>query len=103
MQRPVPAVTDRLKFGSALEAGELLEKDQWNLAYRPVALFCDDQLSFSGHLLFSVFVHLVILCADKKSDDICVLFDRTRLPQVTSGAASHCRAIRVAGSIEQSR
>ncbi len=68
---------DRLNFSSALKPRELTQKDQGHVADTPVALFCDDQLGFSGHLLFSILVRFVILCADKQADDIGVLFDRT--------------------------
>jgi len=55
---------DRLNFNSTLKPGELTQKDQGHIAHRPVALFCDDQLGFPGHLLFSFLVRLVILGAD---------------------------------------
>ena len=68
---------DRLNFNSTLKPGELTQKNQGHVADRPVALFGDNQLGFSGHLLFSILVRFVILCADQEADDIGVLFDRT--------------------------
>jgi|SRR5208283_243839 len=94
---------DRPNFSSALKPRELLQKNQRHVADRPVALFGDNQLGFSGYLLFSFLVRFVVLGADQQADDIRVLFNRTGLAEVAGGVVFHCRAALVAGSIERSR
>src|SRR5271166_3021396 len=79
---------DRLDFNSTLKPGELTQKNQRHVADRPVALFGDNQLGFSGYLLFSFLVRFVVLGADQQADDIRVLFNRTGLARKTHKKAS---------------
>jgi hypothetical protein len=65
----------------ALEPSELFEKGQWHLSNRSVALLAMIS-SASGYLVFRFLISLVILFPNQQTDDIRILFNRSRLTEV---------------------
>src|SRR5207253_2067613 len=64
------------------EASEFLEERERNFADRSVALLRDDQFGLAGFFHARLFIFLIKFRPDEQGDQIGILFNRTRFPQV---------------------